>query len=379
MNGGYQYPRRPVRSRSGLWLLLLGLLLGWIGFRYLPGLIPRFGRPAAVPRAIAPRGDVAADEKSTIELFERCSPSVVFITTLARQRVSWFDVQEVPQGAGSGFVWDQSGHIVTNFHVLQGASSVQVTLADHSDWPASLVGAAADKDIVVVRIAAPGKKLPPLPIGTSRDLRVGQKVYAIGNPFGLDQTLTTGIVSALGRTIRSVTDHKIEGVIQTDAAINPGNSGGPLLDSAGRLIGMNTAIASPSGASAGIGFAVPVDTINSIVPELIRHGRIERPQLGVVIAEDERVTRQLGVDGVLVLEVQRGSGAEKAGIQGTYRDAGGNLVLGDVLQQVDGKKISSRADIGDALEDHKVGDVVRVKIVREGAAKELPVSLSPSP
>ena len=208
-------------------------------------------------RPVVARGDLAEDEKSTIELFKRASPSVVYITTLSRRAVNFFEMTEVPQGTGSGFLWDRQGHVVTNFHVLQGSDSSVVTLSDQSNWKAAVVGVEPDKDLAVLRISAPADKLPPILVGTSKGLQVGQKVFAIGNPFGLDETLTTGIVSALGRTIDAVTGRKIQNVIQTDAAINPGNSGGPLLDSAGRLIGVNTQIASPSGASAGIGDGCP--------------------------------------------------------------------------------------------------------------------------
>ena len=231
---------------------------------------------------MTPRGPLAADEQAHIDLFRRSSPSVVHITTVATQRDLFsMNVMQVPRGTGTGFVWDDSGHIVTNFHVIQGGSGAKVTLADQTTFDAKLVGAFPDRDLAVLRIEAPKAKLPPLAIGSSRDLIVGQRVYAIGNPFGLDQTLTIGIVSALNREIESFNGRSIRGVVQTDAAINPGNSGGPLLDSAGRLIGVNTQIASPSGASAGIGFAIPVDEVNRIVPRLIRDGRFVRPAIGV--------------------------------------------------------------------------------------------------
>ena len=314
-------------------------------------------------RPVAARGDLAEDEKSTIELFKRASPSVVYITTLSRRAVNFFEMTEVPQGTGSGFLWDRQGHVVTNFHVLQGSDSSVVTLSDQSNWKAAVVGVEPDKDLAVLRISAPADKLPPILVGTSKGLQVGQKVFAIGNPFGLDETLTTGIVSALGRTIDAVTGRKIQNVIQTDAAINPGNSGGPLLDSAGRLIGVNTQIASPSGASAGIGFAVPVDTVNEVVPELIAHGRIVRPRLGIVPAT-EGIARQLGVTGVLVLSVQEGSGAAKAGLKGTERDREGSLILGDIIIGVAGKDVASYDDLVTALEKQKVGDTVSVKLVR---------------
>jgi S1-C subfamily serine protease len=239
---------------------------------------PAAAQRADVPtRPVTPRGPLAADELANIEVFKRLSPSVVHITTLEVAR-DFFSrsVQQVPRGTGTGFVWDSQGHVVTNFHVIQGGDAARVTLADQSTHRATLVGAFPDRDLAVLKINLPRERLHPIPVGTSRDLQVGQKVYAIGNPFGLDQTLTTGIVSALNREIDSVNQRTIRGVIQTDAAINPGNSGGPLLDSAGRLIGVNTAIYSPSGGSAGIGFAIPVDEVNRIVPRLIKEGRITR-------------------------------------------------------------------------------------------------------
>jgi S1-C subfamily serine protease len=224
---------------------------------------------------------------------------------------------------------------------------------------------APDKDIAVLRIDAPGNRLQPIPIGTSKDLQVGQSVFAIGNPFGLDQSLTTGVISALGREIESVTRRPIQGVIQTDAAINPGNSGGPLLDSAGRLIGVNTAIYSPTGASAGIGFAIPVDTVNRIVAELIRYGKVTRPGIGVQIAE-EQIADRLGVKGILVVDVVPGSAAAKAGIRPTRREDSGRVRLGDVITAVDGKKIESPNELFLLLENYKVGDVVNISLLRDG-------------
>ena len=332
---------------------------------------------AAEPRPVTARGDLAADEKATIELFERCSPSVVYITSLAKRPVNFFEVTEVAQGTGSGFVWDRQGHVVTNFHVIQDSDSLVVTLADQSDWKATVVGVEPDKDLAVLRIGAPEAKLPPILVGTSRDLKVGQKVFAIGNPFGLDETLTTGIVSALGRTIGSFNSRKIQGVIQTDAAINPGNSGGPLLDSAGRLIGVNTQIASPSGASAGIGFAVPADTVNEVVPQLIAHGHVIRPRLGISPAQ-EGLLRRLGVSGVLVMDVQEGTGAAKAGLRGTRRGTDGSVVLGDVIVGVSGKKVASYDDLVSSLEKQKVGDTVPVRILRDDREMTVDVILSAS-
>ncbi len=364
----------------------MGLLAGWLVFTLLQrgpgGVAPAPGRlkgATAEPRPVTARGDLAADEKATIELFERCSPSVVYITSLARRPVNFFEMTEVPQGTGSGFVWDRQGHVVTNFHVIENSDSLVVTLADQSNWKATVVGVEPDKDLAVLRIGAPEAKLPPILVGASRDLKVGQKVFAIGNPFGLDETLTTGIVSALGRTIESVTGRKIQDVVQTDAAINPGNSGGPLLDSAGRLIGVNTQIASPSGASAGIGFAVPVDTVNEVVPQLIAHGRVIRPRLGIRPMQ-EGLLRRLGVSGVLIGTVDKESGAARAGLRETRRGEDGSLVLGDIIVGVAGKKVASYDDLVSVLEKQKIGDTVPVRILRGDGETTVDVTLSePAP
>ena len=329
----------------------------------------------AAPRAVTSRGDLSGDEKSTITLFRQASPAVVNITAIGVQRdLFTLNLYQIPQGTGSGFVWDQSGNIITNFHVIQNADAAQVTLADQSNWKARVVGVAPDKDLAVLRIDAPANRLRPIPIGTSKDLQVGQSVFAIGNPFGLDQTLTTGVISALNREIESVTRRPIQGVIQSDAAINPGNSGGPLLDSAGRLIGVNTAIYSPSGASAGIGFAIPVDTVNRIVPELIRNGKITRPGLVIQIA-DEQIAQRLGVTGVLVVDVAKGSAASKAGIQSTRRDAEGRLRLGDIITTIDGKKVATPNDLFLLLEKYKIGEVVMVSLLRDGKTVQARVAL----
>jgi S1-C subfamily serine protease len=331
--------------------------------------------PRAAPRAVASRGDLAADEKATIGLFRQASPAVVNITAIGVQRDFFtLNLYQIPQGTGSGFVWDNSGNVITNFHVIQNADAAQVTLADQSNWRARVVGVAPDKDLAVLRIDAPANRLHPIPIGSSKDLLVGQSVFAIGNPFGLDQTLTTGVISALNREIESVTRRPIQGVIQSDAAINPGNSGGPLLDSAGRLIGVNTAIYSPSGASAGIGFAIPVDTVNRIVPELIRSGKVIRPGLGIQIA-DEQIAQRLGVSGVLVVDVARGSAASKAGIQPTRRDGEGRLRLGDIIVAIDGKKVATPNDLFLLLEKYKVGDVVTASMLREGKTVQAKIAL----
>ncbi len=332
---------------------------------------------STLPRPVGERGDLTADERATISLFERVSPSVVFITSIDVRR-DYFSMRatQVPRGSGTGFVWDGLGHIVTNFHVIADAEAFQVTLADRSVWSARLVGVAPRKDLAVLEIDAPRGSLSPIPIGSSGDLRVGQQVYAIGNPFGLDQTLTTGVISALDREIDSMAGYPIRQVIQTDAAINPGNSGGPLLDSAGRLIGVNTQIVSPSGAYAGIGFAIPVDTVNWVVPALIDKGRLERPTLGITMLEAARV-RGLEIEGALVVEVVPGSGADRAGLRGTYRDRRGRLVLGDIIVAVGDSPIRSTDDLALGLERFRVGDTVELTILRDGELRKLGVRLGP--
>ncbi len=357
-----QRPLTPA-ARWRYWVVLTCCIcsLGWLLGRHAQG---QLRNPHAAPRTITPRGSLNAEERATIALFRQASPSVVYITTLARQRDFFsLNIAEIAQGSGSGFVWDQEGHIITNFHVIQGAGGAKVTLADHSVWDAQLVGKAPDHDLAVLYIRAPKNQLRPLAIGTSADLEVGQSVFAIGNPFGLDQTLTTGIISALGREINATTGRTIAGVIQTDAAINPGNSGGPLLDSAGRLIGVNTAIFSPSGASSGIGFAVPVDTVNRIVPQLIRQGEITRAGLGVRIGDDS-VSRRLNLPGVLIIEVDKGSAAEAAGLRSTQVDAKGGVKLGDVIVAIDGERIETSNELFNAMEKHAVGETVKVTVLR---------------
>ncbi len=359
----------PALHRTLLALAVAGGLAATAVFT-LPGLVQARGE--ATPRAVTPRGPLAADELAHVELFKRASPSVVHITTLAAQRDMFsMNVQQVPRGTGTGFVWDDAGHIVTNFHVIQGGSGARVTLADQTTVNAELVGAFPDRDLAVLRIELPKAKRPPLAIGTSRDLLVGQRVYAIGNPFGLDQTLTTGLVSALNREIESFNQRTIRGVIQTDAAINPGNSGGPLLDSAGRLIGVNTQIASPSGASAGIGFAIPVDEVNRIVPRLIRDGRYVRPTLGVSPAS-VAVQRALNLpSGVAVVQVGNGSPAARAGLQPFRRGSRGEIVAGDVITAVNDEAVTNMDDILAQLERHQPGDTISLTVWRNGQTRKV--------
>ena len=371
---------RPPRQRgaaTGLVLLVILVALALWWFQPWRGLGGSEPAAPAVPRPVAARGSLAETEQNNIEVFKTASPSVVHITTLGLQRGFFsLDVMQVPRGTGSGFMWDDRGHIVTNFHVIEGASGARVTLQDQSTWNAALVGAFPDRDLAVLRIDAPREKLKPIMIGVSRDLQVGQRVYAIGNPFGLDQTLTTGIVSALGREIQSVTQRTIRGVIQTDAAINPGNSGGPLLDSAGRLIGVNTAIYSPSGAFAGIGFAIPVDEVNRVVPRLIRDGKLIRPTIGIQAAPPQLQQALKLPDGVAVVGVLPGSPADKAGLRPFERTAEGNVILADVIVALDGKPVTDLDDLREQLEHHQPGETVTLTVVRGQERIEQKITLA---
>jgi len=372
-----------MRDRFALRLLLLGVavFIAVALWRSWPNVAPLLrGGSDATPRAVVARGELAADEKSTIELFERSRASVVFIST--RQQVQDFwtrNVFSVPRGTGSGFIWDDAGHVVTNFHVIQGASEATVRLADGRDYRAGLVGVSPAHDIAVLRIGVGFQRPPPVPLGTSADLKVGQKVFSIGNPFGLDWTLTTGIISALDRSLDSGAGTTIDHLIQTDAAINPGNSGGPLLDSAGRLIGITTAIFSPSGASAGIGFAVPVDTVNRVVPQLISKGRYIRPGLGIEMDEgiNRRLVDVLQVEGVFVLRVQPGSAAEQSGLRAARIAPDGTFVAGDIIVGLDGRAVTGVGELLGRLDDYKVGDTVKLQVRRNGGTTEVPVTLEP--
>lgn len=342
--------------------LLVPMITGLLGVGVgllVPALLSRSG-----PRPITPRGALAPDEHATVQVFERLAPSVVYLTThtaLQPDLALDFDADALVQGAGSGFVWDAEGHIVTNFHVVGDADRVQVTLIDQRTLPARVVGVAPSKDLAVLKIAT-AQSLPAIPLGTSRDLRVGQRVLAIGNPFGLDHSLTVGVVSAVGRTIKSVSGRPIHGVIQTDASINPGNSGGPLIDSAGRLVGVNTSIKTPNGTSAGIGFAVPVDTVNRVVPQLIEFGGLQRPHLGIRAMEDA-MARRLGVDGVVILFVEPGGAAARAGLQPSRRERN-QFILGDVIRRVGRTLVHDGNDLLDALESLNPGDTVHIEVQR---------------
>lgn len=336
---------------------------------------PSYDGPEGRPRPVTPPAELGADERATMTVFERATKSVVFIANTAIQRDPWsFNLFEVPQGSGTGFVWNKQGHLVTNFHVVYGADAITVTLADRTEHKAKVVGVDPDHDLAVLQIQVQEDALVPVTVGNSHDLRVGQKVLAIGNPFGLDHTLTTGVVSALGRTIKSLSNRTIEGVIQTDAAINPGNSGGPLLDSTGRLIGVNTQIVSPSGAFAGIGFAVPVDTVNRIVPELIKHGKLIRPGLGVSLVPDA-IAKRWGIKGLVIGKVSKGSGAERAGLRGARETVTGRVEIGDVIVGVSGKAVETVDELMDVMEQHKVGDQVVVEYLRGNRRQQATVML----
>ncbi|MEZ5571890.1 MAG: trypsin-like peptidase domain-containing protein [Halioglobus sp.] len=307
------------------------------------------------------------DETNTTEIFRQASPAVVYVTNSAlRRSIFSLDVLEIPRGTGTGIVWDRNGLVLTNFHVIAGAQKLTVTLHDRSEYQAEVIGVAPEKDLAVLRLQHPPEELVTLPLGDSSELTVGRKVLAIGNPFGLDTTLTTGIVSALGREIQASGNRKIRGVIQTDAAINPGNSGGPLLNSLGQLVGVNTAIYSPSGASAGIGFAIPVNTVKDVVPQLISYGRVLRPMIGVELVSDQWVQRYR-IEGLPVVQAYPGLPAAEAGITGAYRNARGEVVLGDIITEIDGKQIRSQDDYYSALEAHQPGD--RINITTRRAEK----------
>uniref|UniRef100_A0A7I4AVI7 PDZ domain-containing protein n=1 Tax=Physcomitrium patens TaxID=3218 RepID=A0A7I4AVI7_PHYPA len=276
-------------------------------------------------------------ERNTVKVFQECSPSVANISTSTTATIGMsMNPVEIPRGTGSAFVWDAEGHVVTNYHVVMNGNKAKITLSDASTWEGTVVGVAKNKDLAVLKIAAPASRLRPIVVGSSQALQVGQHVLAIGNPFGLDRTLTSGIISGVGRDIRSIGGAMIRGVVQTDASINPGNSGGPLLDSQGRLIGVNTAIYSPSGASAGIGFAIPVDTVRRVVNELIRKGKVSRPGLGIMCASDSQA-KQLGVNGVLVFGLSENGAAAKAGLLPTKRDLFGRIELGDIIVAINGQ------------------------------------------
>ncbi|MFN2530261.1 MAG: S1C family serine protease [Pyrinomonadaceae bacterium] len=325
---------------------------------------------------------VATDEQNNIEVYRTLSPGVVFIhsTSYARDFLGFVEPQE---GSGSGSVIDEQGDILTNYHVIEGAQKLSVSLGGQKDYAARIVGGDPDTDLAVIRlIEKPGGQLRVVPLGDSDKLVVGQKVLAIGNPFGLDRTLTTGVISGLQRPIRARNGRLIEGAIQTDASINPGNSGGPLLDSHGRMIGINSQILSPSGTSAGVGFAVPVSIAKRVVPQLLQNGQVRRPKLGISTRDVEAFRNQVDLpvsDGVLILQVGRGTGAAAAGLRGLQQTENGDIELGDIILAIDNEKVANSDDLFRVLDKHQVGETVQVQIWRNGRKTNVPVRLMESP
>ena len=319
------------------------------------------------PRAVTPRGSFSDLEKSTVELFEATAPSVVYIFTKGSPRPGG---QNDSNGAGSGFIWDRAGHVVTNHHVIAGANQIAVRLENGEVVAAKFVGSTPDYDLAVVRLTGTRSGRDPIPLGDSKSLKVGQSVFAIGNPFGLSRTLTSGIISALNRRLPTSNNREVDGVIQTDAAINPGNSGGPLVDSAGRLIGVNTAIISGSGASAGIGFAVPVDVVNRIVPQLIKNGRVPRPGIGITVLPEE-IAARLGVNGLIIADVFPGTSAAKAGLQGVVN----GQRIGDVVTQVNSVPVKTLAEFATELRKVGIGNKVDLTIERNSVLRRVVVEV----
>ena len=343
------------RTIAALALLLCALLLG---DRY----VRAYFLSATAPRETAPRTDFAGEEARTTALFAKTAPSVVAVYVRKAGGLS----SSGGLGTGSGFVWDKAGHIVTNNHVIEEATEIGVALGGEQPLPAQLVGTAPWADLAVLRLTDPPDDLQPIPIGTSSDLAVGQYVYAIGNPFGLSRSLTTGIISALDRRLPTAPGREAAGVIQTDAAVNPGNSGGPLVDSSGRLIGVNTAILAPTGSFTGVSFAIPVDTVNRIVPEIIRDGHARLPGIGFVPLPEE-VAQQNGIRGVAVQAVPAGGPAAQAGLVGI--DGSGRL--GDVIVEAEGKPVATLADLAAVLERVGIGNKVRLTLSRGGSRREV--------
>jgi len=324
----------------------------------------------------------STDEQNNIEVYRTLSPGVVFIHSTSYAR-DFFGFMEPQEGSGSGSILDQQGNILTNYHVIAGAQKLSVSMGGKKDYPAVVVGGDPDTDLAVIRLTEkPEGQLTVIPMGDSDKLVVGQKVLAIGNPFGLDRTLTTGVISGLERPIRARNNRLIEGAIQTDASINPGNSGGPLLDSRGRMIGINSQILSPSGSSAGVGFAVPVSIAKRVVPQLLRNGSVRRPKLGIGTRDIAQIRAQVELpvtDGVLIVQVARGGGAAAAGLRGMQQTEMGDYELGDIIVGIDSEKIGNSDDLFRVLDKHQIGDTVQVHVWRNGRRMSVPVRLMDSP
>lgn len=343
----------------------------------------RDGSSLALAEA-APQGitdpSAVSDEQNSIEVYKSISPGVAFINTTSYTQDVWGSVQE-GKGNGSGSVIDSNGHILTNYHVVEGAQKLTVTFGGDKVYPATMVGGDPDTDLAVIKITPPAG-LTPVPLGDSDKLTVGQKVLAIGNPFGLDRTLTTGVISGLQRPIRARNNRPIDAAIQTDASINPGNSGGPLLDKFGRMIGINSQILSPAGGSVGVGFAVPVNTAKRVIPQLLQFGAVRRPVIGINGVGLESLVKR-GIElpvqkGLLLYTVGNGGPADAAGLRGLSRGADGDLILGDVITSIDGTSIGDLDDLYRYLDKKQIGDTVQVEVIRDGQSRRVPVRLSGS-
>ena len=333
----------------------------------------------ATPAPAITDPSTATDEQNNIEVYKAISPGVVFINSTSYTQDFFGQIEEQP-GVGSGSVIDEQGDILTNYHVIEGAQKLTVSFGGDKKYPAKMVGGDPDTDLAVIKVEVPRNQLTVVPLGDSDQLTVGQKVLAIGNPFGFDRTLTTGVISGLQRPIRARNNRQIEGAIQTDASINPGNSGGPLLDSRGRMIGINSQILSPSGASAGVGFAIPVNIAKRIVPQLIQNGMVRRPKLGIVPYNVRNIDREQAnlpvTDGVLVFQVDPQGGAAAAGLRGVRQTEDGEVVIGDIITAIDGQKVGNSDDLFRILDKHQVGDTVQVEVLRNSKRTNVPVRLS---
>jgi S1-C subfamily serine protease len=363
---------------SGLFAAGVVVILDRVSNRFQPSQAAFTERP---PAGISDPA-TATDEQNNIEVYRTLSPGVVFIHSTSYAR-DFFGFVEPQEGSGSGSILDQQGNILTNYHVIEGAQKLSVSMGGQKDYPARVVGGDPDTDLAVIRLTEkPAGPLTAIPLGDSDKLVVGQKVLAIGNPFGLDRTLTTGVISGLQRPIRARNNRLIEGAIQTDASINPGNSGGPLLDSHGRMIGINSQILSPSGSSAGVGFAVPISIAKRVVPQLLQNGQVRRPKLGINTRDVAAFRNQVDLpvsDGVLIIQVARGSGAASAGLRGMQQTETGDFELGDIIIGIDNEKVGNQDDLFRVLDKHQIGDIVQVQIWRDGRRMSVPVRLMESP
>ena len=353
------------------------------GFQQLSGHFQPLGSASISPPSSITDPSLATDEQNNIEVYKATAPGVVYIQSTTTVRDFFGMFSRPVEGAGSGSIIDEQGNILTNYHVIADAEKLTVSFGSGKNYPAKVVGRDPDTDLAVIKLLeTPKEALTIVPMGDSDKLIVGQKVLAIGNPFGLDRTLTTGVISGLQRPIRALNGRQIEGAIQTDASINPGNSGGPLLDSHGRMIGINSQIESPSGASAGVGFAIPINIAKRVVPELVKNGEVRRPKLGVTTRAVESLSNQVRLpvsSGALIINVVPDSGAARAGLRGIVQTEDGDVEIGDIIVGLDGQKVSNNDDLYRALDKHQVGDTVNVEIYRDGRQMTVPVKLTETP